>query len=293
MKVLLIGTTGQLGRELAGFPWPNSYEVVQVGRSACDLTDSVEVGRMVHANAPDFVVNAAAYTAVDRAEAEPALAMRVNGDGPASLALACAETDASLLHVSTDYVFDGTKAGAYQEDDVVNPLSVYGRSKLAGEHAIRELLPEHIILRTSWVFSSHGNNFVKTMLRLAAQKQTIGVVTDQTGAPTAARDIAGAIATIAASIAAGRNAWGTFHYASEESTTWFDFAQTIFAGREDCARIKVVPITAADFGAPARRPANSVLNCGRIRDAYGIDRPSWRVALECTLTELGRRSAEP
>jgi dTDP-4-dehydrorhamnose reductase len=293
MKVLVIGRAGQLGSELARFAWPTSYEVLQLRHSDCDLANPDEVGRVVRAAGPELVVNAAAYTAVDRAETEQELAMRVNGEGPAFLARACAETRAALIHISTDYVFDGTKVGAYLEDDAVNPLSIYGHSKLAGERAVRAHLAEHVILRTSWVFSSHGNNFVKTMLRLATQKQTIDVVADQAGAPTSARDIAGAIAIIAASIAEGRSAWGTFHYASEEPTTWFGFARAVFAGRKDYTHINVMPITAADFGAAANRPANSLLDCARIHDVYGIDRPSWRKALESTLAELEPAGARP
>jgi dTDP-4-dehydrorhamnose reductase len=188
-------------------------------------------------------------------------------------------------------VFDGTKEGAYREDDHVNPLSVYGRSKLAGEEAVRKLCPRHAIVRTSWVFSRHGNNFVKTMLRLGAQRDELGVVKDQTGAPTSARDIAHAIATIVGAIAAGAGEWGTFHFASAEPTSWFGFAQAIFAAARPQKSIKVLPITSEQFGAPARRPANSVLDCTRIHEAFGIERPSWDAALEETLAELAREGA--
>jgi dTDP-4-dehydrorhamnose reductase len=293
MKILVIGRTGQLARELARLDWPAGCEIVQLGRSDCDLTDEEKVARAVRSAEPDLVINAAAYTAVDRAELEPEAAMRTNGKGPAILARSCAECRAALIHISTDYVFDGTKAGAYIEGDSVNPLSVYGRTKLAGENAIRENLGEHVILRTSWVFSGYGQNFVKTMLRLGSHNQTIRVVSDQTGAPTSARDLARTIGAIVGSIAQNRGIWGTFHYASEEPTTWYDFARAIFAAQRHAPHLDVQPISAAEYGAPARRPTNSVLDCKRIHDAYGIDRPSWRKALESTLAELEMQGTQP
>jgi dTDP-4-dehydrorhamnose reductase len=286
MKVLVVGKTGQVGQELQRLAWPASTHKLQVDRSTCDVTDRDMVRRVVLEAAPDVVINASAYTAVDRAETEPDAAMRTNAEGPAALARSCAEAGAALIHLSTDYVFDGTKTEAYLEEDAVNPLSVYGRTKLAGERAVREVLPRHVILRTSWVFSSHGTNFVRTMLRLGSQRQEIGVVADQAGAPTSARDIAHAIAAVAHAIETGLGVWGTFHYTSGEPTTWFGFAQAIFGASRTCGHVKVKPITSADFGAPARRPANSILDCTRIRRAYGIDQPSWRAALFDTLGEL-------
>lgn len=286
MKVLVIGKTGQAGQELQRLAWPASTHILQVDRSTCDVTDRDMVRRAVLDAAPDVVVNATAYTAVDRAEKEPDAAMRTNAEGPAALARSCAEAGAALIHLSTDYVFDGTKTEAYLEDDAVNPLSVYGRTKLAGELVIRELLPRHIILRTSWVFSSHGTNFVRTMLRLGSQRPEIGVVADQAGAPTSARDLAQAIAAITRAIEVDRAVWGTFHFTSAEPTTWFGFAQAIFGASRSCAHVRVRPITSADFDAPARRPANSILDCTRIRRAYGIDQPSWRAALFDTIGEL-------
>ncbi|HEY5049193.1 MAG TPA: dTDP-4-dehydrorhamnose reductase [Rhizomicrobium sp.] len=293
MKVLIIGKTGQLARELADLDWPPSFQVRQTDRGDCDLAEPRSIRRALLTARPDLVVNAAACTAVDRAEAEPELAMRINGEGPAALARICAETGAALVHISTDYVFDGNKTAAYLEGDAVNPLSVYGRTKLAGERAIRESLARHVIIRTSWVFSSHGNNFVKTMLRLGAQGREIRVVADQTGAPTSARDLARAILTIATAISAQRGVWGTFHYASAEPTSWFAFAQTIFAESGDRLPVTVTPISSADYGGAAPRPMNSVLDCPRIRDAYGIDRPSWREALTEALAEIASPESRP
>jgi len=277
VRVLIIGKTGQVGQELSRLQWPAQFDVTQLGRTECDLSDIESIARVVEANNPDIVINAAAYTAVDRAESEPDLAMLVNGRAPGELARACARTGATLIHLSTDYVFDGAKQSAYVEDDPVGPLSVYGRTKEAGEAPIRAEHDKHIILRTSWVFSAHGVNFVNTMLRLAATQPELRVVSDQTGAPTSARDIAAAIAVIANAVAEGRGAWGTFHFTSAEPTSWFGFAEAIVAGAP--SRPKVTPIPTAEYPTPARRPTNSVLDCTRIARAYGIAQPSWRAAL--------------
>jgi dTDP-4-dehydrorhamnose reductase len=282
MRVLIIGKTGQVGRELSRLEWP--AHVTQLGRAECDLSDTASIARAVDANEPDIVINAAAYTAVDRAESEPDLAMTVNGRAPGELARACAERGAALIHLSTDYVFDGMKHGAYAEDDSVNPLSVYGSTKEAGEAAIRAVSDKHIILRTSWVFSAHGTNFVKTMLRLAATRPELRVVADQIGAPTSARDIAHALAAIAKAIGEGRAPWGTFHFASAEPMSWHGFAEAIFANAPSPP--KITPITTAEYPTPARRPANSVLDCTRIGQAYGIVQPSWRAALAEVLADI-------
>jgi len=286
VRVLIIGKTGQVARELARQEWSAHFNVTQLGREQCDLSGIASIVRIVEAHTPDIVINAAAHTAVDRAESESELATLVNGRAPGELARICAKIGAALIHLSTDYVFDGTKHGAYVENDPVNPLSVYGRTKEAGEAAIRAAHDKHIIVRTSWVFSAHGENFVKTMLRLAATQPELRVVADQHGAPTAARDIARALATIAEAIAVGKAQWGTFHFTSAEPTTWHGFAEAIVAGLGP-TRPKVTPITTAERPTPARRPANSVLDCGRIRQAYGLPQPSWRAALAEVLAELG------
>jgi len=289
MRILIVGKTGQVARELERLRWPEHHTRIQIGRPECDLSDAHAARRIVHESAPDIVVNAAAYTAVDRAESEPELAQKVNRDAPAAMAGACAEVGAGFLHLSTDYVFDGAKAGAYVEDDPVAPLSVYGRTKAEGEAAIREVLERHVIVRTSWVFSAFGANFVRTMLRVSSERPEIRVVDDQRGAPTSAGDIAGAILSIVNSWTPGGGAWGTFHFASAEPTTWYGFAKAIFelAGRQT----KLVPIATADYKTAARRPANSVLNCGRIARRYGIGQPAWRGALGGVLAEM-RGAAE-
>ena len=286
MRVLVIGTTGQLGHALHNVVWPDHFHITRVGRHDCELTDPHAVERTVRSARADIVVNAAAYTAVDRAQSEPGLAMQINGEAPAILARCCAEGGAALIHISSDYVFDGTKAGPYKEEDAVNPQSVYGKTKLAGEIGVRANLPRHVILRASWVFSSHGSNFVKTMLRLASQGNALRVVDDQMGAPTAACDLAVAVGTIANAVDAGSAAWGTYHFASAEPVSWFGFAQAIFEAAGRMPPGGLLAISSREYAAPAPRPANSVLDCARIRSAYGIGQPSWRAALDATLSEL-------
>lgn len=234
---------------------------------------------------PQIVINAAAYTAVDRAEAEPERAGLLNCEAPRAMASACSTIGAALIHLSTDYVFDGSNPNAYREEDPVGPLSVYGRSKADGETAVRASIQQHVILRTSWVFAAHGNNFVRTMLRLGDERPEIRVVDDQFGSPTAACDIASAIASIVAAIRAKKGVWGTFHFTSAQSTTWYGFAKAILVASRQ--RAKLVPITTADYKTPARRPLNSVLDCGRILRDYGIPQPLWQESLARVLTELG------
>jgi dTDP-4-dehydrorhamnose reductase len=270
--------------------WPEDWEIVLLGRADCDLQDTEATAAAIHAVRPEIVINAAAYTAVDRAESEPQSAERVNRDAPAAMAAACDRLGAALIHLSTDYVFDGSKKVPYRENDPVNPLSVYGRTKAEGERAVREALPRHVIIRTSWVFAAHGANFVRTMLQLARERPELRIVDDQNGAPTAARDIAGAIATIAERLAEGQGDWGTFHFTSAEPMTWFGFAQAIFElyGRQP----RLIPIASAEYRTAAQRPLNSVLDCERIAQQYGIGQPSWRAALQDVLIGLDE-TAEP
>lgn len=286
MRVLIFGRTGQVGRELGRIAWRPGVTVQQLDRSECDLATPAAAGGKVLEMRPDVVINAAAHTAVDRAESEPDLAAAINHGSPSAMADACRAIGAKLIHLSTDYVFDGKKRVPYVEDDPVAPLSVYGRSKHVGEAAIRARLAEHIILRTSWVFASHGSNFVRTMLRVAKERTELRIVADQWGAPTAARDIAHAIAAIVDRIAAGRGAWGTFHFTSGEPTTWFVFAEAIFALRG--AGPRLVPVTTEEYKTPARRPLYSVLNCARVGKYYGFAQPCWRAALADVMGELAR-----
>jgi dTDP-4-dehydrorhamnose reductase len=288
MKLLVLGAGGQVGRELCRLAWPAGYRVAGFGRDGVDIAQRQAVAEAVARERPDIVVNAAAYTAVDRAESEPEAAWAGNCTGPANLAAACAETGIPLIHLSTDYVFDGTKEGPYREDDPVAPLGVYGESKEAGDRAVREALPEHVILRTAWVYAAHGRNFVNTMLRLAGEHPVLRVVADQTGSPTAAADIAVAIAVVTQQTAAGNRRWGTYHFAGGGAVTWHGFAEAIFAEAAPWRGPppRVEPITTADYPTPARRPANSVLDCTKIGDAFGITPRPWRAALADVIREI-------
>ena len=278
MRALVTGAGGQVGRELV-LRVPGGADVVALDRAGLDLTDADAVAAAVAAYRPDVVLNAAAYTAVDRAEGEAALAFAVNRDGAARLAAACAAHGAALLHLSTDYVFDGTKPTPYAEDDPASPLGVYGRSKWEGEEAVRERLDRHVIVRVAWVFGPHGHNFVKTMARLAQDREELRVVADQRGGPTPAGAIADALWAIAGQIAEGREAWGTVHFCGAPATTWHGLAEAAIAearalGPVACRR--VLPIATADYPTPAARPANSVLACDRIAERWGLAQPDWR-----------------
>jgi dTDP-4-dehydrorhamnose reductase len=252
-------------------------------RATFDITDQSAVNRKVKESAPSVVVNAAAYTAVDQAESEPELAFATNRDGPAYLASACAEAFIPLIHISTDFVFDGEKKGPYLESDKVSPLNVYGKSKAAGETAVREYQQEHIILRTSWVYGLQGNNFVKTMLRLGRERDVIQVVGDQYGCPTYAADLADTIVKIAAQIQENRKiAWGTYHYCGKGVASWHGLAQEIFSLAKQYTSFRVKTIEAigtADYPTPAKRPLNSALDCSLTKKTFDIHPKPWRESL--------------
>lgn len=296
-RVLVIGRTGQVAHELGRGAWPGGLAVDFLSRAELDLARADVARDVVTAARPDIVVNAAAYTAVDAAESEREAAFAVNRDGPAALAEACAGIGAALIHYSTDYVFDGAKSGAYVEDDPTNPLSVYGASKAAGETAIRARLDRHVILRTAWVYSAVGRNFVKTMLRLGGERDRLGIVDDQVGSPTAAADIATATIAICTQLAAGReNGFGTFHFCGGGVTSWYGFARAIFAGAAERGHRTprlVEPIATAAYPTPAVRPRNSALDCGKIARVYGIAAPPWQTALAACLDELVAALPEP
>lgn len=288
MKLLVLGAGGQVGHELCRRAWPAGYSIAALDRAGLDITDRAAVFAAMARERPDIVVNAAAYTAVDRAESEPEAASAANCTGPANLAAACREAAIPLIHLSTDYVFDGSKSSPYREDDPVKPLGVYGKSKEAGDRAVRDALAQHVILRTAWVYSAHGHNFAKTMLRLGAERPVLRVVADQVGSPTSAGDIAGAIGTILARLATGSTSWGTYHFAGGGAVSWHGFAEAIF---ELAAPWRGPPplverITTADFPTPAKRPANSVLDCTKIGDAFGIVPRPWQDALAEVIGEL-------
>ena len=290
MRILLTGANGQVGWELAHRGGQQGLEVLALDRSDLDITDPVLVNKQVNRSAVSLVVNAAGYTAVDQAESEPELAFAVNRDGPACLASACEKAGIPLVHISTDYVFDGQKQGSYLETDPVSPLGVYGKSKAAGEVAVREHLPEHLILRTSWVYGIRGDNFVKTMLRLGREREVIQVVADQYGCPTYAADLAETILKIAAHVQAGRQGhWGTYHYCGKGVTTWQGFAEAIFNLARKYVPLKVRQIeavTTAEYPAAAPRPANSVLDCSLLTSHFGVAPKPWNESLASMLHQI-------
>ena len=282
--IVVIGSAGQVGSELMDGAFPRALSLYGCDRGGCDITDLASVEALVATHRPRVIVNAAAYTAVDKAESEAEAAFAINRDGPANLARVAARHGAVLLHISTDYVFDGTKNGPYVESDPVRPLGIYGRSKEAGEAMIRATLEAHVILRTAWVFGRHGHNFVKTMLRLGAERSELRVVADQLGCPTPARAIALSLAAISARILAdpGNASYGTFHYVGAPPVTWHGFAEAIFAvvARHGRPRPTVLASATSDYPTPARRPANSVLSTAALEARYAIGAADWRAELE-------------
>lgn len=290
--ILLVGATGQLGWELSRQVLP-IHSVTALNRTQLDITNRDQVLSAVERIAPKVVVNAAAYTAVDKAESEKREAFAVNQDGPSHFAEACGLHNAVLVHVSTDYVFDGAKDGPYTETEPTTPLGVYGKSKLAGEAAVRDNWARHIILRTSWVYGVHGNNFVKTMLRLARERDHLQIVNDQRGSPTFARDLAGVIVSMVKRIVDDRvpaDGFGTFHCAGGGATTWYDFARKIF-DIVDASGVKIPEIAAiatAQYPTPAPRPRNSVLDCSKLGRVYGMTLRTWESALVEMLNETMR-----
>lgn len=273
MTVLVFGRTGQVARELRA-----ARSVRAMGRDEVDLSDPGACRTAILKIRPSVVINAAAYTAVDQAEEEEDLAFAVNAAAPAEMARACAELGVPLVHISTDYVFDGKGTGPWSPDDQTAPLSAYGRSKLSGEEAIRASGTTYAILRTSWVFSSHGSNFVKTMLRLTETRDALSVVADQTGGPTPAAAIASACLIIADQLIEDPTKSGTFHFSGVPDTTWAGFAEAVFdvAGRE----VTVTGISTEDYPTPATRPANSRMDCTQTSAVFGVDRPDWRTAIQ-------------
>ncbi|HEY0622350.1 dTDP-4-dehydrorhamnose reductase [Sphingomonas sp.] len=287
--VLVTGGRGQLGAELQRLSWPEGWEVVATNAEDLDLRDTAAIQAKVAERPWAAVINGAAYTAVDKAESDVVTAWAVNALAPAAFAEACARANIPLIQVSTDYVFPGHRQGAWEADDAVDPLNVYGASKLGGELAVRTSGARFAIVRTAWVVSAHGNNFIKTMLRVGAQNDTLRVVDDQTGSPTSAADLAAALATIAVRLAQDDAApTGTFHFSNAGLTSWAGFAAEIFrqASVRGGPNATVQPISTAEYPTPARRPANSLLSHDAIRAAYGISPRPWQEALSDILDEL-------
>jgi dTDP-4-dehydrorhamnose reductase len=283
MRVLVIGANGQLGWELCKRGKNDGFDIVPLDLPGFDITHRSAVQDRVSQAGASLVINAAAYTAVDQAESEPELAFAINRDGPAYLASSCANAGIPLIHISTDYVFDGNKESPYLETDPICPLGVYGKSKADGEIEVRKHLQEHIILRTAWLYGVHGNNFVKAMLRLGGKQEFIRVVADQYGCPTYAGDLADAILNIAHRLREGRNIiWGTYHCCGKGGTSWHGFAEKIFELARQYVSLmveEVEPIATADYPTPARRPASSVLACSLIGKCLGIRPRSWQDGL--------------
>ena len=290
MKVLITGANGQLGRELVRLGQSVDFEVHSLSHQQLDITDKNHIQQIFARISPSLVINAAAYTHVDRAENESDLAYAVNKSGPAYLARYCADNHLRLIHISTDYVFDGTKGRPYQESDPIAPLGVYAQSKAQGESAIRSILPNHIIVRTSWLYGVYGNNFVKTILKLATEKIALQVVADQFGSPTSAADLAKAVLTIAEKIGANEKFdWGTYHYCCKGITTWHGLAEKIIELAAPYAALRarqVEAITTAEWPTPAKRPPYSVLDCTRLKSQFGIEPEPWQQSLKHTIDRI-------
>ncbi|PWC13400.1 dTDP-4-dehydrorhamnose reductase [Brenneria corticis] len=281
MKILLTGAKGQLGRCFQD-RLPRDWQIWATDADELDITDIEKVERAIKQFQPDAIVNAAAYTAVDKAESEPELAERINVTGPANLAIVAGKQQIRLVHVSTDYVFDGKATQPYSETSPTNPLSVYGKTKLAGEQAVTKVALDAIIVRTAWVFSEYGNNFVKTMLRLAKERDTLSIVSDQRGCPTYAGDLALAIIGLLEKKAES----GIYHYCGNKEVSWFEFAEEIFKVAEQKSIVAKIPtlksITTEQYPTPAHRPAFSTLACEKIK-GLGINLSGWEESLETTI----------
>lgn len=284
MKILITGCNGQVGhclvKQLEG-----KAEVLAVDKEQLDITDQEAVFLVVSEFVPDYIINAAAHTAVDKAEEEVELSFAINRDGPMYLAEAAESCGAVMLHISTDYVFDGTGEAPYQEIDTVGPQGVYGESKLAGEQAVAKACAEHLILRTAWVFGEHGNNFVKTMLRLGQDRDALSIVGDQIGGPTYAGDIASALITMIDYIEKeGAPQWGVYHFSGMPYASWYEFAEQIFSAAKNKSVLAQTPnlssIPTSAYPTPAKRPANSRLDCEKIHQQFGIKPSDWQASLD-------------
>jgi dTDP-4-dehydrorhamnose reductase len=288
MKIFVAGSAGQLARALVDCAGEAGIGTLALGRPQLDLARR-QGAEQIEAFAPDVIVNAAAYTAVDAPESDSARAFSVNRDGAAWLAGIAARRKTPFLHISSDYVFDGAKATAYTEADPPNPQTAYGRTKRAGEEVVLAACPEALIFRTAWVFSPYGQNFVKTMLRLASERESLRVVNDQTGNPTSAHDVAKALLIVARRLVhGGEQPRGIFHLAATGETTWFEFARAIMqlAAEHRLRAVPVTPIASAEYPTAAKRPANSRLDCKRFAQEFGLSLPRWQDGLAATMRAL-------
>ncbi len=283
MKVLVFGKTGQVARALIAAGPDHDVQIIALGRDAADLADPQACADRIAETDADAVINAAAWTAVDAAEKDEHAAFAINATAPGAMARACAAKAVPFIHISTDYVFDGAEGPAWTPDDPTHPLGAYGRTKLAGEELVAAAGGTYVILRTAWVFDAVGRNFVTTMLRLSETRDALSVVADQTGGPTPADAIADACLKIAKALVSGGGKSGVYHFTGMPDVTWADFARAIFAaaGRD----VTVRDISTADFPTPAKRPANSKLDCTKLETDFRITRPDWRIALGQMLAE--------
>ena len=290
-KILVLGCSGQVGNELVRFICPEDFIIIGLSHADADITKKNDISNIIKNSGCSLVINAAAFTEVDIAEKKRNLAYKINEKGTYNVGEACRNAGIPLIHISTDYVFDGNKKTGFIEDDLVNPLGAYGASKNAGEFVLREVLKEHIILRTSWVYSSTGKNFVKTILRLGNEREEISVVDDQYGCPTSAHEIAQVIIEMACQIIFNgkKDKWGTYHYCGDTKMTWYGFACEIFnvvSKLNGCSVPKIIPINTNQYPTGARRPQNSVLNCLRINQVYRIQQKPFIFNLSQVLKEL-------
>lgn len=296
MRVLITGAAGQVGYELMRLV-PEGFEAQGLDSAALDITQQDQVEAVVVNFAPDLIINAAAYTAVDKAETDTERAWAVNRDGAANLGAAAERVGIPVFHISTDYVFAGDADQPYRETDPAGPTGIYGASKLAGEVGLAASCSRYLVLRTSWVFGAHGSNFVKTMLRLGKERDTLGVVADQQGCPTSAASIASVLWIMARRyITTGSLAWGTYHFSNAPVCTWYDFACEIFQQAVAQGILTKSPvvnsITTADYPTPARRPANSFLNCSKIMDYLSSELPDWRTELAAVIKQLEKQNSQ-
>jgi|SoiMethySBSTD1v2_1073268.scaffolds.fasta_scaffold65735_3 dTDP-4-dehydrorhamnose reductase len=295
MRLLLLGGSGQVGTEFQALPLPQHVEVVAPDEGALDLTDHGAIDSVIAEGSWSAVINAAAYTDVDRAESEEVKALAINGEAPARLAAATSRLGIPLVHISTDYVFDGRKGAPYVESDAPSPLNAYGRTKLAGEQGVAAGNHRHVIVRTSWVYSPYGRNFVRTILRLASERERLTIVADQRGCPTAAQDVANVCLLLALRCASSPESgpYGLYHFAGGGEATWHEFATTIVELARLPRSIEVAPIRTEDYPTPAKRPIDSRLDCGALDRDFRIKPRAWREALKDTLDRLLANKATP
>ncbi len=282
MRILILGASGQLGHCLVKVAGERKVEgLILPDEKDANILDREQIGLLLEKERPDYVINCAAYTAVDKAEDEVGVCRKVNAEGAGIVAEACAASGATLIHISTDFVFEGMKTGVLSEEEDAKPVSIYGLTKLEGEQAVKQHLEAHFMLRTSWLYSEYGNNFVKTMQRLGRERDELGVIVDQVGTPTYAIDLAGAIFDI---ILSGTRAYGLYHYSNEGVTSWYDFAKAIFDLSQIEVRLK--PLKTSEYPTKARRPAYSVMDKSKIRDTLSIQIPYWRDSLKVCIERL-------